>query len=260
MGAGPPNTEPNFAIKASVVREVLPVFQASTSPKISDREVQAVVGCQVRAEVRVPGAVRNSGRNAPPSIHSGRGFEGTCSGREKELQAWSVCPWQQFPPADLPGKSDFKEQVGWTVRFRNTEGHLAPDLDDARESKLVQSVCVCFVWLTCKFQKEIQSALLAARFSDYLRGVRDSADFNDIRSRYVELLAEARAAEEYRFLDPLASVPDAPAAGDTVKASKLPDANRITVIEAGPGAGKTTTLQILAWRHVEKLLSGGNSG
>ena len=82
----------------------------------------------------------------------------------------------------------------------------------------------------------------------------------DIGARYVELLAEAGAAEEYRFLDPLASVPDAPPAADTVEASKLSDDSRVTVIEAEPGVGKTTTLQILAWRHADKLLSGGNSG
>ena len=173
---------------------------------------------------------------------------------DSELKAWSLCPWQQFPPPGLPGTSDFKEQVGWMIRFRNTEDHLAPELDDVRESKLVQSVCVCLVWLTAKFDQEIRSALTRARFSDYLQSVQTR--FAKIGSGFVELTTEARSPEEYRFLDPLLSSSDAVPSDDETDASKLAEANPVTVIEAEPGAGKTTTLQFLAWQQADGLLSG----
>lgn len=177
---------------------------------------------------------------------------------EAELKSWSGCAWQEFPPGDLVGKPDFKEQVGWTIRFRNTEAHAAPELDDVREAKLVQSVCVCLVWLTFRLETQLRAALLAARFSDHLQALRDR--FADVGSRYVELFAEDRTANEYRFIDPLAAVPDTPSAAQKAEASTLPEVSRVTVIEAEPGAGKSTLLQFIAWQHADRLLSVDKAG
>ncbi len=170
---------------------------------------------------------------------------------ESELQAWSRCPWQRFTPPELPGKPDFKEQVAWTVRFRNTQGHQAPDLDDVREATLFQSVCVCLVWLTAKYEPAIRLALTRSRFSNYLQQVQDR--FKDIATRFIELTTEARSSDEYRFLDPLAPQ-SAAASGEQSDASKLIDTHRIVVIEAEPGAGKTTTLRSIAWQQADGLL------
>src|SRR5207249_2434676 len=60
----------------------------------------------------------------------------------------------------------------------------------------------------------------------------------------------------YRFLDPLAPRPAAASFAQKTDASKLADLNRVTVIEAEPGAGKTTTLQFLAWQKAGGLLEG----
>ena len=285
-------------LKAFVLREVLPVFQASYSPKLADAEVKNAVTllfdlldhrvddanlegigqqileclrkrCRNREHVKIADRFEPFAkfvlRLAFPARYSS--LIATLRNRftlaevlkelklaeDTELKAWSLCPWQQFPPTDLPGKPDFKEQVGWTLRFRNTEDHLAPDLDDVRESKLFQSVCVCIVWLAAKFDKEIRAALARARFLDYLRNVQTR--FADIGSRFVELTTEARSSEEYRLLDPLAHLAVTASVGEQADASKLADVNRVTVIEAEPGAGKTTTLQFVAWQRTEGLLS-----
>jgi len=109
------------------------------------------------------------------------------------------------------------------------------------------------------FGKQIQSRLLAARFSTYLQGILKNADFKDIASRYVELVAEARSAEEHRILDSLISMPNASPSFDAVETSKLPAETSVTVIEAEPGAGKTWALGFLAWQHADKFLSAENS-
>jgi len=286
-------------LKAFVLRETLPVFLASSLPKLPETEVKNAVcllfdllgyrvgdanldgiGPQVleclRSRCRNREHVKIADRFEPlakfvlrlafPARYES--LVATLRNRftlaevlkelklaeDTELRAWSLCPWQQFPPSNLLGKPDFKEQVGWTVRFRNTEDHLAPELDDVRESKLFQSVCVCMVWLAAKFDRDIRAALSRARFADYLRCVQ--ARFADIGSRFVELTTEARLSEEYRFLDPLASLPTAASDGEKTDASRLADVNRVTVIEAEPGAGKTTTLQFVAWQRSVGLLSG----
>lgn len=286
-------------LKAFVLREVLPVFQASTSPKLTDAEVENAVGllfdllghriddpnldgigaqvleCLAR-RVRDRDHVKIADRFEPfakfvlklafPDRYASLAatlrnrftlaevLKALGLAQDSELKSWSICPWQQFPPASLPGSPDFKEQVGWTVRFRNTEDHLAPKLDDVRESKLVQSVCVCLVWLTAKFQREIRMALTRSRFSEYLQSVQ--ARFAEIGARFVELSAEARSAEEYRLLDPLAPAPEAASSSEQTDASKLAEGNLVTVIEAEPGAGKTTTLQFLAWQQANGMLGG----
>ena len=289
----------NADLKAFVLREVLPVFNASHSPKFSEAEVEHAVsllfdllehrvgdpnldgiGAQVleclarrfrgREHVKIADrfepfskfvlklafparyaalATKLRNRFTLAEILKELGLA-----QDSELKAWSLCPWQQFPPAGLSGTPDFKEQVAWTVRFRNTEDHLAPALDDVRESKLVQSVCVCLVWLTAKFGREVSEALTRSRFSDYLQSVQ--ARFADIEPRFVELTTEARSADEYRLLDPLAPSPKASSSSEQTEASKLADVNRVTVIEAEPGAGKTTTLQFLAWQQANGLFGG----
>jgi len=299
------NAEQSFAdLKRILLREVFPVFRASTSPQVSEGEVELAVevffalikhrigdpnldgmGAQIieclargfreRQHVKIADRFEPFAKFVLKLVFPKKYDALAATLRHKftlaevlkelglaedsELKAWSLCPWQQFPPVGLPGTPNFKEQIGWTVRFRNTEDHLAPELDNVREAKLVQSVCVCFVWLTAKLLKEIQRALLTARFCLYLRKLRDNSEFKDTAARYVELLTETRSAEEYRFLDPLAAAPEVSAADEALKASELPEKSRMTVIEAGPGAGKTMTLQFLAWRHADKLLSGENS-
>ena len=173
---------------------------------------------------------------------------------ESELKAWSRCDWQQFPPVGLPGTPGFKEQVGWTYRFRNTEEHLAPVLDDKQEAELVQSVCVCLVWLTAKYEREIRAALTKARFASYLERLRSR--FAGTGTSFVELTAEKRVAEESRWLPPRTPVLGGGSEGETTAVSKLPEGDRVTVIEAGPGAGKTWTLEFLAWQAADGMLAG----
>lgn len=170
----------------------------------------------------------------------------------KALSVFESCTWEQFPPAGVVGQPDFLEHVARTYVFRNVEDHRSRVLNQREKAQIAESFCVFVVWAVIKFSREIHVALLAASFSCYLELVRNR--FADIGARFVELTAESRSAEEYRFLDPLSPLPDAPPDGDTTDASMLPEASRVTVIESEPGAGKTTTLGFLAWQEANKLL------
>ncbi|MHB1309951.1 MAG: NACHT domain-containing protein, partial [Limisphaerales bacterium] len=174
---------------------------------------------------------------------------------DNELKTWGNRSLQQFPPPGLPGTPFFKEQVAWTYRSRNTEEHTAPELNSVQEAKSFQSVCVCLVWLTAKLEKEIRSAITRMRFSGYLRKII-RGDLADIGIRFVELTTETRSPDEYLFLDPLSPPPSVQSPGMETDASRLPDVSRVTVIEAEPGAGKTTTLQFIAWQQATGLFSG----
>lgn len=251
-------------MRAFVLREVLPVFKASRSPRLAEATVENAVKlffellehrigdsnldgvgtqiqdclerrCRNREHVKIadrfepfakfvlklafPTRYATLAATLRNRFTLGEVVKELGLAQESELKAWSLCPWQQFPPSDLPGEPDFKEQVGWTVRFRNTEDHLAPELDDVREAKLVQSVCVCLVWLTSKYEMGIRLALLRSGFSDYLQRVQDR--FVDTSARFVELRTESRSSEENRFLDPLGPSPTATSSEAQTDASKL---------------------------------------
>lgn len=176
----------------------------------------------------------------------------------KELELFAKASWESFPLAALQGQPNFLEHVARIYVFRNVDDHRARVLNQREKAQIAESFCVFLVWIVFKFRNEIEAALIEARFSVHLRNVRDQ--FANIGASYVELLSEPRSGEEYRFSDQLASVTDGPPADGAVPATNLPNANRVVVIEAEPGAGKTTTLQFLAWQHAAKLLAGERGG
>lgn len=175
----------------------------------------------------------------------------------KALSVFESCAWEQFPPAGVVGQPDFLEHVARTYVFRNVEDHRARELNRREKADIAESFCVFVVWAVIKFKREIEVALMTARFSCYLELVRNR--FADIGARFVELTTESRSPEGCGFLDPLSPLPEAPSDGDTTDVSMLPEsmlpeASHVTVIEAEPGAGKTMTLQFLAWQEAGKLL------
>jgi hypothetical protein len=172
----------------------------------------------------------------------------------RAMREFESCTWEQFPPASVVGQPDFLEQIARTYVFRNVEAHRARVLDGVETAQIAQSFCVFLVWTVIKFNGEIRCALTTAKFSDYLRKIRGR--FEDIGTRYVELTTESRSAEEYRVLDPKMAMSEVPSLGDVLEASKLPAAARVTVIEAAPGAGKTSTLEFLAWQQAKCVLDG----
>lgn len=171
----------------------------------------------------------------------------------KAMSTFESCPWESFPPPDVQGKPDFLEHVARTYVFRNVEDHQARVLNQREKAQVAESICVFLVWCAIKFDKEISCALTRARFFPYLEKARDR--FAGIGARWVALATEARSPEEYRLLDPLSPVPDMPAASAEADADNLPNLHRATVVEAEPGAGKTTTLKVLAWKQAQALLA-----
>lgn len=288
-------------LRDAVEREVLPVFRASSSPKLPDAEVRDAVrllfelldlrlgdrgldgvgrlirDCLVkyfvdREYATIAAHFEHFGKFLLKLIRPTRYDDLTREllsrfvlskvlkefdlASKGEMEDWTRCPWQKFPPADLLGMPDFKEQVGWTYKFRNTEGHLPLEQDRVREPTVFRSVCVSFVWLVAKFKREIQTALIRARFSGYLERVRRDERRRALTDSGVELTVRPRSAEEYRVANPLLPVMNAPVAEEEIGVFKLPETNRVTVIEGEAGAGKTTALELIACRQADRLLDG----
>ncbi len=172
----------------------------------------------------------------------------------KTLSVFESCAWENFPPVDVVGKPDFLEHVARTYVFRNVDDHQARVLNQRQKAEIAESFCVFLVWCVVRFDSEIQRVLTTTKFADHLKYVRQV--FADVGTRFVELATEARSADEYRLLDPIAPAPEAASSSGQTDASKLAEMNRVTIIEAEPGAGKTTTLQFLAWQQADGLLGG----
>jgi hypothetical protein len=171
----------------------------------------------------------------------------------KAMSAFESCSWDKFPPPDVQGKPDFLEHVARTYVFRNVDDHQAPVLSQREKAQVAESICVFLVWCAIKFDKEIARGLTRARFSSYLEKVRDR--FAAIGASSLALITETRSPKEYRLLDPISPVPETTTIGSPGDATSLPDTNRAMVIEAEPGAGKTTTLKFLAWKQSGDLLA-----
>jgi hypothetical protein len=172
----------------------------------------------------------------------------------KECNLFMNASWESFPLATLQGQPNFLEHVGRIYLFRNVDDHHARILSVCEKAEIARSFCVVLVFIVFKFQREIEVALIKAQFSVHLQKVRNQ--YAGIGASYIELLSEPRSGDEYRYSDQLTSVPDGTPPDDAVPATNLPSANRVVVIEAEPGAGKTTTLKFLAWQHADKLLAG----
>ncbi len=175
---------------------------------------------------------------------------------QAEIKALKDWDWREAAlPSGIPAVSPFLEHVIRTLKFRNKAvDHNAPKLGMSERFLALRSFCVVLVWAVIKSGPQIRSALLRARFSDYLHKLRDVEDFAPIAKTCVELSARSCSSEEYRISNPLMPLAEAPSGGEEIEVSKLPETNRVTVIEAEAGAGKTTMLQFLAWREAGRLL------
>lgn len=172
----------------------------------------------------------------------------------KALSVFESCTWEQFPPAGVAGQPDFLEHVARTYVFRNVDDHQARVLNQRQKAEIAESFCVFLIWCVIRSSREIGSVLTSARFAGYLKDLRER--FADSGTRFVELTAEARSPGEYRLLDPLSSSADPVSSEAEIDTSKLAEGHRVTAVEAEPGAGKTTTLQFLAWEQADGLLGG----
>lgn len=286
-------------LKEKVLREILPAFRASASPKISDNEVKAgvellfellahrlgddeldAVGDEIVAGLQRwfsdAELVKLADRYEPfckfvlkaidPAkfsqlqaetgnrLSAAKVLKALSLVNNKALSAFESCAWEQFPPAGVVGQPDFLEHVARTYVFRNVDDHQARVLNQRQKAEIAESFCVFLVWCVIRFGAEIRRVLTTARFAGHLKTIRER--FHDVGTRFVELTAEARSVEEDRLLDPLAPAPEAVSCSEQTDASKLAEVSRVTVIEAEPGAGKTTTLQFIAWQQADGMLGG----
>lgn len=172
----------------------------------------------------------------------------------KECEHFMNASWESFPLAALQGQPNFLEHVGRIYVFRNVDDHRARVLGISEKAEIARSFCVFLVWIVFKFKHGIEAALIKAQFSIHLQNVRNR--FAEIGAKYVELLSERRSQDEYRFSGRLSSATDAPPNDEAVPAISLPNDNRVVLIEAEPGAGKTSTLKYLGWLHADRLIKG----
>jgi hypothetical protein len=286
-------------LKEKVLREILPTFRASASPKISDDEVQAgvellfellahrigddeldaigeqiVTGlrrwfddaelvkladryepfCKFVLKVIDPAKFGQLQAESGNRLSAAKVLKALPLVNNRALSVFESCAWEQFPPAGVVRQPDFLEHVARIYVFRNVDDHQARVLNQRQKAEIAESVCVFLVWCVIRFGSAIRRVLTTAKFTDHLKNVRQR--FEEVGTRFEELTTEARSAAEYRFLDPLAPSPEAASSSEQTDASKLADVNRVTVIEAEPGAGKTWTLQFLAWQQASRLLDG----
>ena len=174
--------------------------------------------------------------------------------KNRELSEFESCKWDEFPPPNVVGKPDFLEHRARVYVYRNLRAHSSAQFRESEKVQVVESFCVFLIWTVMKFGGQIRSALIRARFFEYLHRIRNDENFAPIARTCVELSARFCSPEEYRISNPLLPLAEAPSGGEEVEVSKLPETNRVTVIEAEAGAGKTTMLQFLAWREAGRLL------
>ena len=172
----------------------------------------------------------------------------------KTLSLFESCAWDQFPPADVLGKPGLLEHVARTYVFRNVDDHQAREVSLHEKAQVAQSFCVVLVWCTIKFRQELDRALLRARYLGYLEKVLQR--LAESSAGYVELSTETRSSAEFRLPGTGSEFQKHSACDTELEASKAVQSSRVIFIEAEPGAGKTTTLRYVAWRHADELLRG----
>ena len=188
------------------------------------------------------------------------------------VDASSVC---ERPLALLEGKPKFAWYICRAVRARN-EVHRAPIYTAKEKAEIFESICVVMLFAVCERKEQIGLALLAANQRSLLERYRNT--FEKWGQRFVEIEGQERHADEFEGIDPLAvevldaipgdqddSVEAQLESPDSLQNSQTPDQRRGLVLElvrsvpklvllGDPGAGKTTTLQYLAWRMASGLL------
>ncbi len=172
--------------------------------------------------------------------------------RNKELSLFADCTWETFPTQALAGKPDFLEHIARTYVYRNVEDHRARTPNSKERGIVVESFCVLLVWCVIKYRDKITEALTLATCTEYLERVRRRHD--SVARGYVCLSAEMRTMTEFRVEAPSTQIGGTGAQQEGINAFDIPKAHRVAVLEATPGAGKTTTLKYLAWRQADRLL------
>lgn len=180
------------------------------------------------------------------------------------------------PFAPLEGKPRFTWYVEKAVQARNAV-HRAPAYPAKERAEIFESVCVVMLFAVCELKEKLGLATLVASQRRLLERYRDS--FDKWRERFVQLEGQQQLTDEFEGIDPLAAeIVDDPlpepddaavsqnADSDSAPDPRVPDQRRgpvrdlvreipKLVLLGDPGAGKTTTLQYLAWHAANALLN-----
>lgn len=218
------------------------------------------------------------------------GAKATIRGENKEgLPAWlkrlglaDDATLRAASIAELEQRPRFAAHVGRLVVKRIDEAHFSSNLSRKEAAEVFESICVVLIFVVSEYRARLQLALLAARHRAFLEGYRDK--FNKRSGLFVDLEGQEQLTDEFADIDALAvEVCDDEATADDsdeeddesdtepVEESPADQQRRGLVSKlvqdlpqfallGEPGAGKTTTLEHLAWRAADSLLDGYADG
>jgi len=169
-------------------------------------------------------------------------------------------------PDKFKGEPRFAEHVCRVVSSRNLLAHAAPELSERERAEIFESVSIFLLFAVAEHKDKIASSLFAARYLPYLETIE--VEFRQWQQRFVHLESARDQPTLFGGIDPLAGInwnfeeDRKRLAGEALKrapapSKSMPDLLRNFprfVLLGDPGAGKSTTLQFLAWSHARKLL------
>lgn len=170
---------------------------------------------------------------------------------------------------DVCDKMFFAEHIDRFYHARN-KVHFAPVYSLTEEGLIFESLCVFLVYAVSQYRQQIEAVLRNMPRIEHLKNMRDR--YQKWGPRYVEIDGQERISQYFEWMEPSAEEElnedaiDGQGSRNDDLEEELFDQKRkgkvLDLIDQVPhaiflgeaGAGKTTTMQYLAWQRADKLV------